>query len=108
MQQAAGSSPAALVVHRLGGAVPSLGREAEIAGDLLGEGPAHEVACLPAEADVIADHPAFEVGLPAGGKGQVLFLEPVQEIDGRPQVLPCDLELGVRGLSSSTAAAEPS
>ncbi len=84
VQQASGGGPAGLVVHRLGGAVPPLGREAEVTGDLLGEGPAHEVACLLAKADVVAGHPALKVGLSTGGEGQVLALEPGQEIDGRP------------------------
>jgi len=66
VQQASGGGPASLVVHRLGGAVPSLGREAEIMGDLLREGPAHKVACLATEADIGAGHPAFEVNLPTG------------------------------------------
>lgn len=107
VQQASGSVPAGFVVHRLGGAVPLLGREAEIAGDLLGQGPAHEVACLLAEADVVAGHPAFEAGLSAGGKGQVLALEPVQEIDGRPQVLSRNRELVVRDLLAAAATAKP-
>ncbi|MFD7064511.1 hypothetical protein [Streptomyces sp. NPDC059906] len=107
VQQAAGGVPAGFVVHRLGGAVPSLGGEAEIAGDLRGQGPAHEVACLPAMADVVAGHPAFKVGLAAGGQGQILFLEPVQEMDGRPQMLAGDRELVVRDLLAAAALAEP-
>jgi hypothetical protein len=38
VQQAPGGGPASLVVHRLGGAVPLLGKKAEIAGDLSGKG----------------------------------------------------------------------
>lgn len=97
VQQTSGGGPAGLIVHRLGGAVPSLGRKGEIAGDLLGQGPAHEVACLLAKTGVVAGRPTFEVGLSAGGKGQFQAVEPVQEVDARPQVLPCDLELVVRG-----------
>lgn len=57
VQQTSGGGPAGLVAHRLGGAVPSLGREGEIAGDLLGEDPAHEVACLLAKTSVVAGRP---------------------------------------------------
>ncbi|MFE2597335.1 hypothetical protein ACFXCZ_12635 [Streptomyces sp. NPDC059396] len=107
VQQAAGGVPAGFVVHRLGGAVPSDGREAEIAGGLLGQGPAHEVACLPAVAGVVAGHPAFKVGLAAGGQGEVMFFEPVQEVNCRPQMLAGDRELVVRDVLAAAASAEP-
>lgn len=107
VQQAAGGVPAGFVVHGLGGATPSFGREGEIASDLLGEGPAHEVACLLAVADVVAGHPALKVGLLASGKGQVLVRKPVQDVDGCPQMLPRDLELVVRGLLAAAASAKP-
>ena len=71
VQQASCGGPAGLVVHRLGGAGPSDGREAEAVGDLLCDGPADEVAGLPVKAG-LAGHPAFKVGLSAGGQGQVL------------------------------------
>lgn len=45
VQQAAGGGPADVVVHGLGWAVPLHGGEAEVAGDLLGEGLAYEVGC---------------------------------------------------------------
>lgn len=105
VQQAAGGGPGGFVVHRLRGAVPSDGWEAEITGDLLG-GPAHEVARLLAKPDVVAGHPAFEVGLSAGGDGQVLTLEPVQEIDRRPQMLSRDRELVVRDVLAAAATAK--
>ncbi|KUM97184.1 hypothetical protein AQI95_41970 [Streptomyces yokosukanensis] len=70
-------------------------------------GPAHEVACLLAKAGVVAGHPAFKVGLATGGKGQVLALEPVQEVDGRPQMLSRDLKLVVRALLAAAATAKP-
>lgn len=70
MHQASGGGPAGFIVHRLGGAVPSDSWEAEVTGDLLAQGPSHEVACLPAVADIVTGHPAFKVGLTAGGKGQ--------------------------------------
>ncbi|GAA1928747.1 hypothetical protein [Streptantibioticus ferralitis] len=108
VQQATGGVPAGFDVHRLGGAVPSDGREAEIAGYLLGEGPSHEVACLQAKTDVVAGHPALKVGLSTGCKGQVLAREPVQEIDGRPQMLPRDLELVVSDVLAAAATAKPS
>ncbi|MEV0746620.1 hypothetical protein OG345_03115 [Streptomyces sp. NBC_01220] len=107
VEQASGGGPAGFLVHRRGRAVPSLGREAEIAGELLGQGPAHEVACLLAKADVVAGHPAFEVALATGGKGSILALEPVQEIDGCPQMLPCDRELAVGDLFAAAATAKP-
>ncbi|WP_159403856.1 hypothetical protein [Streptomyces sp. NRRL S-646] len=106
-QQSTGGVPAGVVVHRRGRTVPSHGRKAEIAGDLLGQGPAHEVACLPAVTDVLAGHPAFKVGLTAGGKGEVLVLEPVQKADGRPQMLPRDRELVVGDLLAAAASANP-
>lgn len=71
-------------------------------GDLLG-GPAHEVARLLAKPDVVAGHPAFEVGLSAGGEGQVLTLELVQEIDRCPQMLSRDRELVVRDVLAAAA-----
>lgn len=64
------------------------------------------MACLLAKADVVAGHPAFEVALATGGKGQVLALEPVQEIDGCPQMSPCDRELVVGDLFSAAATAK--
>ncbi|MFE6743176.1 hypothetical protein [Streptomyces tubercidicus] len=48
VQEAAGGGPADLVVDGLGGAVPFHGREAEVTGDPLGEGPA-QVADLAQE-----------------------------------------------------------
>ncbi|UDF08793.1 hypothetical protein LH646_15215 [Streptomyces sp. WA1-19] len=47
VQQTTGGGSAGIVVHGLGWAVPLHGREAEVPGDPLGEGPAHEVASLP-------------------------------------------------------------
>lgn len=108
VQQAAGAGPAGLDVNRRGGAVASLGRDGEIAGDPLGEGPGHEMACLLAKTGVAAGRPALKVGPAAGGKGQVVAREPVQERDGRPQMLPRDLELAVRGALASAVAAKPS
>ncbi|GAA4230263.1 hypothetical protein FHR32_007055 [Streptosporangium album] len=108
MQQAAGGGPAGFDVHRLGGAVPSLGRKSEITGDLLGEGPSHEVACLLAKTGVVTGHPTLKVGLSAGCKGHVLVREPVQEIDGCPQMLPRDRELAVRDVLAAAASAKPS
>ncbi|MEU1296268.1 hypothetical protein ABZ439_28030 [Streptomyces sp. NPDC005840] len=107
VQQTAGGGPAGLVVHRLGRAVPSDGREAEIASNLLGENPAHEVACLPAVTDVVAGHPAFKIGLTAGRQDQAQGLDPVEEVDGCPQVLADDGELGVRDVVAAAASAEP-
>ncbi|MFH8775955.1 MULTISPECIES: hypothetical protein [unclassified Streptomyces] len=108
VQQEAGGGPAGLFVHRLRGAVPSDCREAEIAGDLLGESPAHEVACLPAVADVIAGHPAFEVSLVAGDNSQTLALKPAEEVDCGPQMLAGDRELGVRDVLAAAASAKSS
>ncbi|MFF7929209.1 hypothetical protein ACFZDP_50695 [Streptomyces mirabilis] len=107
VQQAPGGGPAGFIVHRLRGSAPPLGREAVSAGDFLGAGPAHEVACLLAKADVVAGHPAFEVSLSAGGKGQVLALEPVKEIDRRAQMSPRDHELVIRDLPAAAATAKP-
>ncbi|WP_063886653.1 hypothetical protein [Streptomyces aureus] len=58
-------------------------------------------------ADIVAGHPAFAVGLTAGGNGQILLLEPVQEMNGRPQMLPCARELVVRDLLAAAASAKP-
>ncbi|MGC9439904.1 hypothetical protein [Streptomyces sp. WG5] len=107
MQQTAGSGPAGLVVHRLGRAVPSDGREAEIASNLLGESPAHEVPRLSAVTDVVAGQPAFKIGLTAGRQCQALGLDPVEEVDGCPQVLADDGELGVCDVVAAAASAKP-
>ncbi|MFC8536671.1 hypothetical protein ACFUJY_22370 [Streptomyces sp. NPDC057249] len=55
----------------------------------------------------MAGHPAINIGLPAGSQGQILYLEPVQEIDGRPQVLPRGRELVVGDLLALVASAKP-
>lgn len=77
-----------------GGSVPRRGPEARLGGRRGGCGPTRpsprcgQVACLQTKSDVVAGDPAFKVGLATGGKGQVLTREPVQGIDGRPQMLP--------------------
>ncbi|CAM5629877.1 hypothetical protein STENM327S_02392 [Streptomyces tendae] len=55
--------------------------------------------------DIVAGHPAFEVDLAAGGESQVLAFEPVEEVDGGPQMLANDGELGVRDVLAAAAAA---
>ncbi|MFE3327959.1 hypothetical protein [Streptomyces sp. NPDC059176] len=58
--------------------------------------------------DVVAGHPAFKVGLTAGREGQPLAVEPVEEMDGCPQMLADDGELGVRDVVAAAASAKPS
>lgn len=108
MQQAAGGGPAGLVVHGLGGASPFHGGEAEVAGDLPCQCPADEVSSLLPMAGVVAGQPLFEVGLAAGGDGQAVLGEPVQEDDGRPEVLTYDDELFVGDVFTAAAVAKTS
>lgn len=103
----AGGGPADVVVHGLGWAVPLHGGEAEVAGDLLGEGPAYEVAYFPAGLGLVAGHPAFEVALAAVRQRQVRVREPVHQMDGGPQVHAYDVELGVRDVVATASAAKP-
>lgn len=69
--------------------------------------PSHEVSCFLAMADIVAGYPAFKAGLTTGRKGQILLLEPVQEMNGRSEMLPCARELVVRDLLAAAASAKP-
>lgn len=104
VQESASGVPSVLVVQRLGRAAPAVGGGVD-AGQLVGAGPADEVARGPAVGGRVVTEPAVEVALSAGGQGEVMGGEPAQEGDGRVGVLADGVELLRSGGSAVVLAA---
>jgi hypothetical protein len=104
VQEAAGGLPAGLVVQCPCRALSAGGGEGQ-RGEALLVGPANEVSCRVAVGHFAARQPAFEIGLAAGRKGQVLGGQPVENNDGGAHMRLCGGVLLVRGDLAVVAAA---
>ncbi|MER6277687.1 hypothetical protein ABT202_15520 [Streptomyces sp900105245] len=106
VQEPACGVPAVFVVDGLGGAVPADGWDMD-RGEVVGAGPADEVAGRLAIGSQVVGEPPVEVGLPAGLQGSVVGCEPVQEGDGRVGALTCGHELLGDDEAAVVASAKP-
>jgi hypothetical protein len=104
VQQAPGDVPAVLVVQGLGRAVPAQRGNVD-GGELVCLGPADEMpGCLAVGGGLVGE-PPVQIDLSAGGQGELLCVEPVEEGEGRLGALPDGVDLLCGGGAAVVAAA---